>query len=297
MSTTDDSDTKPDRRTILSAVGSLVGLPAVSGNTIARDDECPERDLAEGGQTLSLPCGELPEEYHEADTDPWYESSITFQNCSTCARLINGRVTEGHISENNEEEPHESDQTRTLGYTIGAGERKTFWYTGSIRGLDVEPSDMNISISQRSIEHAEGPQCYRPSAASEMDQDTGCPEENPTEKGQTLTLRCEELPEEYHEADTDPWYESSITFQNCSSCIREIAVSVTGGHIHEDNIEEPHESDQTTSISYQIDDGERKTFWFTGSVNFLNLSEHSDMNVAINQRSVEHASSSRCYRP
>lgn len=292
----DDTDTPPRRRTILGAIGTIAGLTAVSGNAVSQDNDCPKWNPQKGGRTTSLKSGELPGDHHESDNDPWYESAVTFQNCSSCTRLINVRVTEGHIHEESEEEPHESDQTGHLSYHLEGGERKTFWYTGSISNFDMsEPADMNVAISQRSIHHAETPQCYRASDSKEraIGQDNNCPGENPEESGRTNSLMCGEHPADHYEGDDDPWYESLITFHNCSSCTRKVSVGVTEGHIHE-NEEEPHESDQTRSLSKELTADERKTFQFTGSLDYLDLSEHSDINVAISQRSVEYAQSSRC---
>ncbi len=297
MKTNDKTNSKPSRRTILGAIGTLTGSLIATGS--ATGDDCPERDPAERGRTGSLMCGELPAEHHEGSNESWYESSITFQNCSSCTRSIDTRVTDGHIHEDKEEEPHESDQTSVLTDRLEGGERKTFWFTGSINNFDLGAADMNVALSQRSVEHAPDVHCYRLADETDdrTDSDDECPEGDPAEGGRTGSLMCGELPAEHHDGGDEPWYESSITFQNCSSCTRQISVGISGGQIHENKDVEPLEDDQSRSLSYHIEGGERKTFWFTGSVGYLDLSEPSDMNVAISQRSIEHAQSSRCYRP
>ncbi|WP_254863131.1 hypothetical protein [Halovivax gelatinilyticus] len=290
----------PKRRAILGAVGGVAGLSALADPALAQDEKCPEWDPSYRGRTCTLTCNELPGERGDGKKKPWYESKLTFHNCSTCTRLIGARVTDGHISDKRESEPHVSDQSSVLSYHIEAGERKTFWYTGSINNFDLsEPADMNVAITQRSVERAPTEQCYRPDpdAKRTTKREKTCPEGDPEAGGRTCSLKCGELSPEFHEGKKKPWYESAITFQNCSSCTRKIAVGVSDGSIHEDKSVEPDAGHHAGSVSYHLKENERKTFWFTGSVGFLDLSEHADMNVAISQRSIEYAQSSRCYRP
>lgn len=154
------------RRSILAAAGAIgVGMTGIaSADHESEKDDCgwqPDKD----GRTCSLKCHESPADFyepkecHDPCKEPWYESSITFHNCGSCTRHIEVRVS-GEVSPH-QEPPSEMSNISNQSYHLEAGERKTFWFTGTIVGLHAEPGDINIAISLRAQHHAKGSQCQR----------------------------------------------------------------------------------------------------------------------------------------
>lgn len=167
-----------NRRKFLAAAGAAgVGMTGIATadhgsnagcggcNETEQTDSCGKTkqtdggwDPAAGGRTCSLKCGQAPPDFHPGpSSEAWYESSITFHNCSDCPRHIEAGVS-GEISQS-KETPHEMTNHTHQSYHLNAGERKTFWFTGSIVDLHLNPCDINVAISQRSGHRSKHDEC------------------------------------------------------------------------------------------------------------------------------------------
>ncbi|WP_255169167.1 hypothetical protein [Natrononativus amylolyticus] len=91
------------------------------------------------------------------------------------------------------------------------------------------------------------------------------------------------------------WAPSSITFQNCSDCPREVYFAASGKVSLERYMPLEETEFLDSEIGLEIRGGQRVTVFFTGSVTHL-ANEHCDLNVAISQRSAGYTGSDPCTR-
>lgn len=137
----------PNRRTILAAMGGLTTLAGIGSATdeTRTTPEC-DPDPSEHGLT-TLACDEHPPE----------DGKIELCNCSPCARTVNISVT-GRLLDT--DEGHVSNGALTV--HLYPRQVRTFYYSGSLDELDMtEPGDINVAISQRTIDQSNASHCQR----------------------------------------------------------------------------------------------------------------------------------------
>lgn len=115
------------------------------------------------GRVCTLKGHEKPPDFHDTACDcgcgPWYESSVTLRNVGTCTRWFQIGVT-GEINPNSCDHSELGSSSVQSG-SLAAGEKQTFWFTGSIKRMEMEPGDFNVGISQRSQKHSTNSECNR----------------------------------------------------------------------------------------------------------------------------------------
>lgn len=99
------------------------------------------------GRTCSLKCGQDPPDFHDGDSEPWYDSSITFHNCGDCHNPIEVQVT-GEIGPNKDDHS-EMGSLSHVSDKLAPDERVTYWFTGCVHDLTMGFGDTNVAISQR----------------------------------------------------------------------------------------------------------------------------------------------------
>lgn len=156
------------RRTVLAALSVLGATSVLESTTATATDTEVTDDCAHGkdGRICTLPCDRA--ERHSPYKDcgatkcKWSDSAITFRSCSECTRHISVSVSKGKISEKREVTRSEYENfDGVYSLHLEPHEHKTLWFTGSLRRLDMEPADINVGISQRSIHQAKSSRCRR----------------------------------------------------------------------------------------------------------------------------------------
>lgn len=155
---------KLTRRTMLAAAAAagLGGTVAADHGHRKKDDRGPDSDARckncnETGdkhtgdtRVCTYRCGEPTD--HQKDYG-WWDSVLTAQNCSPCARKVNVRV-DGCIHDSQYFEGDIDDLPQSVDILLGADERISVYFQGSMTNLETEPGDINIGITQRSVQDA-----------------------------------------------------------------------------------------------------------------------------------------------
>lgn len=100
----------------------------------------------------TLGCGEWPDKRDTAGV--LVEGQIEVTNCSPCSRRIEIAVTEQLLGP---ERVHDGRAS----FTLEGNTRYVFYYTGSIRNLEIRHADVNVALSQRSLHDSTASQCIR----------------------------------------------------------------------------------------------------------------------------------------
>jgi len=147
--------TKPlQRRAILAAVSVLGTASVLEPTTASVTDTNATDDQGHGveGRMCTLKCDQEPEAPYEEDCCDERWSAITIKSCSSCERAVRIRATADIADEH---ESYGRDHT----VHVNPGERVTLWYATDLEGLETEPGDLNIAISQRNLVEVEGSLC------------------------------------------------------------------------------------------------------------------------------------------